>query len=256
MAARRAKQMGYSDVHVPLGRGSRDGWPPAFPRNPETDPPPGRDLGRIRQGLARRSRNPVLPSRIRPPSSGSRPLPSPVFLPRSRVFIARCEVRVKTRGRATLSRELATQTRESATRDRGRATRSRERGSKTRERGDRSPERGSKLASFSAGVPSWISGSAGKRSPAAARREEGGAPLRVNAVLPKGFVTMRKLLMLVGMLGICACSLLVHPTHAANFPTCGPSVWRRPSGSGLPVPPGLEEISNGRRALRHLARRL
>lgn len=56
---------------------------------------------------------------------------------------------------------------------------------------------------------------------------------------------MRKLLMLAGMLGVCACSLLVHSTQAANFPTCGPSVCAGHPNQVCQCPPGSKRYPTG-----------
>ncbi|HEX4959425.1 MAG TPA: hypothetical protein VF173_01205 [Thermoanaerobaculia bacterium] len=56
---------------------------------------------------------------------------------------------------------------------------------------------------------------------------------------------MRKLLMLVGMLGICACSLLVQPTLAASFPTCGPSYCPSHPDAACQCPPGSRRYPTG-----------
>jgi hypothetical protein len=46
----------------------------------------------------------------------------------------------------------------------------------------------------------------------------------------------RKLLMLVGMLGVCACSLFVRPALA--FPLCGPSYCPSHPSAVCQCPPG------------------
>jgi hypothetical protein len=56
---------------------------------------------------------------------------------------------------------------------------------------------------------------------------------------------MRKLLMFAGMLGVCACSLLVHPTQALTFPTCGPTYCSVNPTKVCQCPPGSKRYPTG-----------
>jgi hypothetical protein len=52
----------------------------------------------------------------------------------------------------------------------------------------------------------------------------------------------KKLLMLAGMLGVCACSLFVRPAQALlTFPTCGPSYCPSHLSSICSCPPGSKD---------------
>jgi hypothetical protein len=55
----------------------------------------------------------------------------------------------------------------------------------------------------------------------------------------------RKLWMLAGMLGVCACSLFVRPTQAVTFPTCGPSYCSTHPTAACQCPPGTKRYPNG-----------
>jgi hypothetical protein len=54
----------------------------------------------------------------------------------------------------------------------------------------------------------------------------------------------RKLLMLAGMLGVCACSLFVRPALAV-FPTCTPSYCHANPNATCQCPPGTKAYPNG-----------
>ncbi len=51
----------------------------------------------------------------------------------------------------------------------------------------------------------------------------------------------RKLLMLAGMLGVCACCFFARPTQALPFPTCAASYCHANPNAACSCPPGSKD---------------